>query len=380
VPRTISFHKTRRDYGNPVEIPKEHPRFEPPPLSNNSNLNLPLDVVSLEASTHANEVKQLVFHAVGDTGGINDGGVTQTAIAEEMEAQIINSPDSEKAQFFYNLGDVVYWNGISYHYPEQFYEPYKHYPAPIFAIAGNHDGDTHVHKGNEADPEPSLTGFMKNFCDSQPRYLDSYRPTMTQPYVYWTLDAPFATIIGLYSNVDGLLDGLRSFQQQSWFEDQMKNAPKDKCLIVAVHHPPYSLDTSHGGYSDIGNAIDRAGDIAGRYPNAVLSGHVHCYQRFTRTIHHQKIAYIVAGAGGYAHSFKAIHKLQKDPVTKMEPSKPFKHLTIPHLELDNYNDAMPGFLRITVDATTLKGEYFVVPFDDAPPNDPFDTFSIQWKN
>src|SRR5258708_11363348 len=89
-----------------------------------------------------------------------------------------------RSQFFYHLGDVVYWNGISYHYPEQFYEPYKHYPVPIFAIAGNHDGDTKVQKGDEADPEPTLTGFMDNFCASQPTYLDSYRPTMTQPYVY----------------------------------------------------------------------------------------------------------------------------------------------------------------------------------------------------
>ena len=45
-----------------------------------------------------------------------------------------------------------------------------------------------------------LAGFIENFCASQPKHLDTYRETMTQPYVYWTLKAPFATIIGLYSN------------------------------------------------------------------------------------------------------------------------------------------------------------------------------------
>ena len=170
MPRNLTFYKPRRAYGNPVELPKQHPRFIPPPLSNNSNLNLPLDVVLPESSQHVEAAQQLVFHTVGDTGGINDGAVTQTAIAEHMETQF-DVADKDKPQFFYHLGDVVYWNGISYHYPEQFYEPYKHYPAPIFAIPGNHDGDINVEKGDEADPEPTLTGFIDNFCDFQMSFI-----------------------------------------------------------------------------------------------------------------------------------------------------------------------------------------------------------------
>ena len=63
---------------------------------------------------------------------------------------------------------------------------------------------------------------------------------MTQPYVYWTLNTPFATIVGLYSNVDGTLDARGTSEQFPWFQEQIKNAPKNKALIVAVHHPPYS--------------------------------------------------------------------------------------------------------------------------------------------
>jgi len=70
---------------------------------------------------------------------------------------------------------------------------------------------------------------------------------MTQPYCYWTLIAPYIRILGLYSNVDGLIDA----QQQLWLQQQLTSCPKDKWLILAVHHPCYSLDTTHGGYLDI---------------------------------------------------------------------------------------------------------------------------------
>ena len=68
---------------------------------------------------------------------------------------------------------------------------------------------------------------------------------MTQQYVYWTLDAPYATIIGQYSNVDGSPDPIGVSQQQSWFQQQLSAADKGKCLILAVHHPCFSLDEMH---------------------------------------------------------------------------------------------------------------------------------------
>jgi hypothetical protein len=130
-----------------------------------------------------------------------------------MERQVRSAAAAEKPAFFYNLGDVVYFNGQSHYYRRQFYEPYQYYPPHIFAIPGNHDGDVHTRGNDPPVTEPTLTGFLENFCDDQPRHQFPYRATMTQPYVYWTLDAPFATIIGLYSNVDGSLDGRGSFEQ-----------------------------------------------------------------------------------------------------------------------------------------------------------------------
>jgi hypothetical protein len=69
----------------------------------------------------------MVFHAVGDTGGVNDGAIVQTAVAHQMEAQVDAAADPEKPAFFYNLGDVVYFNGQSIDYSWQFYEPYQYY-------------------------------------------------------------------------------------------------------------------------------------------------------------------------------------------------------------------------------------------------------------
>lgn len=140
---------------------------------------------------------------------------------------------------------------------------------------------------------------MQNFCAPQADHLYSpYRPTMTQPYVYWTLQAPLVTMIGLYSNVEGSLDARGGFEQQRWLEQQLVSAPPDKFLVVAVHHPPYSLDKAHGGSPDVVAALDRAFSVTKRYPHAVLSGHVHSRQRFTRRIKGLQIPYVVAGHGG----------------------------------------------------------------------------------
>jgi hypothetical protein len=371
------FNKPRRAFGDPVAEPKANPRFIPPPVTNFTNLNLPLDVV-LRKSEEMKRIAaagKLVFHAVGDTGGIK-GEEAQEAVAHAMEEQIQHASSlSDRPAFFYHLGDVVYYNGLRHLYNAQFYDPYKYYPAPIFAIPGNHDGDTGTRRGDEPDTEPSLAGFIENFCSPSPVHIDSYRETMTQPYVYWALEAPFATILGLYSNVDGSLDGRGTFEQQRWFESQLAEAPKDKCLIVAVHHPPYSLDAPHGGSPDILAAIDRAAESSGRHPDAIFSGHVHNYQRFTRQVGGRQIPFVVAGNGGFANSSKAIHQLQLDTNRNTVPRGRFQ-TTREGVYLEFYEASHPGFLRVTVDEKTLKGEYFIVPFDDAPPADPIDAFSL----
>ncbi|MGH9919521.1 MAG: hypothetical protein ACRD6W_11745, partial [Nitrososphaerales archaeon] len=43
---------------------------------------------------------------------------------------------------------------------------------------------------------------------------------------------------------------------------------------------------------------------ADRYPDIVLSGHVHNYQRYTRQIAGRDLPFIVAGGGGYFNIYK----------------------------------------------------------------------------
>jgi len=372
-----SVGKPRRDLGDPVAALKDMTRFEPIPHPAPQRLAVPFSVFDPAASDAAQKAEKLVFHCVGDVGGVH-GTATQDAIAESMEDQLHKASKDEKPAFLYIVGDVVYFNGQQRLYKTEFYEPYQYYRALIFAIPGNHDGDTHVRKGDDPDTEPSLYGFFENFCDQTPRHVSPYRMSMTQPYPFWTLEAPLVTIIGLYSNVEGSLDARGRSDQQFFLEDQLKSADPDKKLILTVHHPPYSLDSAHGGCPDILNAIDRAVASSRRMPDVVLSGHVHNYQRFSRAVTDPKtgkersIPYVIAGAGGYADDARSMHKLQKGLKDERLPYQ----TRAKGVKLEKFNQEEPGFLRVTVDKQKIKFEYFQVPFEGGTDDvSLFDTFT-----
>jgi DNA repair exonuclease SbcCD nuclease subunit len=155
---------------------------------------------------------------------------------------------------------------------------YQNYDAPIVAIAGNHDGDTRTRTVDTPDGESTLYGFVQNFCSPTAEFLFKHRAMMTQPYVYWTLDARWQRSLGStrMSMVSSTPKALSSSNTGSHSSSRLR----PPSLLVAVHHAPYSLDTSHGGYGDVGTALDRAFNTTGRTPDHVLSGHVHNYQRF----------------------------------------------------------------------------------------------------
>jgi hypothetical protein len=288
---------------------------------------------------------QIVFHAVGDTGGVSGRGA-QENVADHMTRQVQTTRLPEQPSFLYHLGDVVYYYGEDTLYHDQFYHPYQDYPAPIFAVPGNHDGRV----GGESSH--SLEAFMKHFCSRVPYHPleagHSDRPTMTQPNCYWRLEAPFLTVVGLYSNVTGELDNTEAnaTAQRDWLTAELRTAPADRCLLVAVHHPPYSLG-GHGSTPRVARALDDAIQASGRVPDAVLSGHDHNYQRFTRATGGRQVPYLVVGAGGMTGY--DLTRVQKD----LAPGEGVK--------LEHYNHHRPGFLRVTVNPERLVGEYFVVP-------------------
>ena len=308
------------------------------------------------SSVIADPSDELVFHAGGDTGGVADPN-PQLAVAAAMTADA----GSSGATFFYHLGDVGYYNGRDSVYYPQFYEPYLHYPGPIFAIPGNHDGDN-----SDDTTVPSLTGFVTNFCQKQPMLTadaqDVNRDALDQPNVFWTLTANLATIIGLYTNVPS--GGQVDNDQAAWFQVELAAAPKEVPLIVALHHPPYSADAMHGGSARMGSLIDTACAAAGRWPNLVLSGHVHDYQAFTRidTATRPKIKYLVAGASGY-HNLHAM----APGIGALPWAVPGSDVT-----LDAYCDTAWGFLTLTITAKGIHGVYTTV--DRTGKAKTFDTF------
>ena len=94
--------------------------------------------------------------------------------------------------------------------------------------------------------------------------------------------------------------------------------------------------------------IDQVCKDTGVWPHAVLSGHAHNYQRFTRTVNND-IPFIVAGGGGHA-------------ITSLRNKKSGGPLRVPmqlaaDLIFENYDDGEFGYLRIVANNDTLRMEF-----------------------
>ena len=286
----------------------------------------PLDLASFLPAEIMSAIKaagKISFHAVGDTGAakVNRSQTAATAIGHETavaDAMVADVQPVDGPAFFFHLGDVIYNFGEAQYYYDQFYEPFRGYDRPIFAIPGNHDGMV-FGQGSSAPQVPTLDAFLTNFCAADaapsPDAGGLMRSVMTQPGVYFRLDAPFVSILGLYSNVLDSGPGVISSQgghfplvddQLDFLKRELANLKPDRAankraVIIAVHHPPLSADAKHGGSLGITKDIDACCKAAGLYPDALLCGHAHLYQRFTRVMPDGKeIPYVVAGSGGFA--------------------------------------------------------------------------------
>ncbi len=237
----------------------------------------------------------LVFQATGNTGGIQNPA-PQERVANAMQAQFDAADPAQKPAFLYLLGDLIYYNGEQKEYYNQFYRPYSHYPAPIFAIPGNHDGEN-------LQPDSSLSAFMANFSAPAPVHTaeanGASRHAMTQPNAYWTLQTRLATIVGLYTNVPE--GGAVSDEQQDWLAHELENAPLDKALVLALHHPPFSFGILPGS-AETSKVLETAFNKAHRVPNMILSAHVINYRRVDVELRPRLVVpFFIIGTGGYPH-------------------------------------------------------------------------------
>ncbi len=342
---------------------------------------------------HGSEIVQgiksagkIIFHSVGDTGASNEKKYGhEISVADQLTADWHNANDANRAAFLFHLGDVVYDFGESTYYYDQFYDPFRNYSAPIFGIAGNHD--SFVVPNTPAGKEPLRT-FARNFCAEQPTVTPEagslHRTAMTQPGVYFALDAPFVRIIGLFSNAledpgvissgNGKWQNVPDYQLE-FLAAQLQRIKKEKyagAVLLAAHHPPFSYSPAakdggfggnHSSSIEMLREIDTICKTVGVYPHAFLSGHAHNYQRFARTISFGgksfEVPFIVCGDGG--HNVSVLVRGKKGQPSQEPPyGFPVSYLDVKpavssrSLILKHYDDQNYGYLRITVDKKNLR--------------------------
>jgi 3',5'-cyclic AMP phosphodiesterase CpdA len=308
-----------------------------------------LGATELDAIRRTGELR---FHCVGDTGG-HHNPIPQRAVIAAMATEL---EGERPVSFFFHLGDIVYLHGERANYDAQFFEPYRVYPAPILAVAGNHDGE--LAPGSEAG---SLAAFVEQFC--APAHEPSppeRRPALHQPNVYWTLEHDWVTVIGLYSGVPE--GGRLGDEQLRWLTGELRTARPEVTLILAMHHPVFSADRMHGSNLELRDALDACFASAGRAPDAVFSAHAHNYQRFTRIYEGREIPYVVAGSGGYDE----LHGLGYGV-----PDTPASFAALPDVTLEAHQHRAFGFMTVTCGPTGAQVDYSTVVRRRPAPSDTF---------
>ena len=328
---------------------------------------------------------QLVFHAIGDCGSTR-GPASQNEVTDKMEADFNESDPKEIPQFNLLLGDIVYSFGEAQYYYDQFYEPYRNYPAPILAVAGNHDGMI-----SPLAHAQSLAAYLRNFCAEPGSFLVSpdagglSRTAQIQPGVFFTFEAPFVRIIVLYANTledPGVIanDEIGN-SQLDFIEAALQRVKREKyhgALLLATHHPPYTAGSTHGWSVDMVSQIDEICQKIGVWPHAFLSGHAHNYQRFTRTRSDgSQIPYVICGNGG--HALARLSKGAHGTALRTPQLIQKGHGKTDQLVFENYDDQDYGYLRVVANSLQLRIEYHPAS-DGSQAKTPDDFVTVELKS
>jgi hypothetical protein len=299
------------------------------------------------------------FILIGDCGPIEDVN-PQKAVSKAIQAAIAEDPS---IAFVCIAGDGVYFNGDPAQFMPQFWQAWAEVNRPFLMWTGNHDLDP-----TDGVPGAGIASWMANWCTPSPVLPpgdpqgEFNRDTQTLPYCYWAIQFAKFLLIGLSSNVasGGFIDA----QQQAWLISTLKAAPPGQPVLVGLHHPPLSIDAFHGGSALMGATLDSCFAQAARWPAAVLAGHIHNDQRFTRTTPAGPVSYIVSGGGGYHH----LHALAGDyaPGLQVAPD-----VVVDYADADQW-----GFIKFTISGGKVAGAYTKVPLLPGAPIRDADTFTL----
>lgn len=348
----------------------------------------------------------IAFHMIGDSGATASAKyASEIKVADAVTNDFHASNAANRPAFMFHLGDVVYNFGEWNYYYDQFYEPFRNYAAPIFAIPGNHD--SFVLPSTAKGDEP-LTTFMRNFCGSSLAVTKDagslHRTCLTQPGVYFALDAPFVRILGLFSNAledPGVISSESSAgpaaakvkgkgkgagakgSGATWPAvpdyqlafltaqlQQIKASNYQGAVILAVHHPPFTYSPKQGGSGGgkhygspiMLSEIDAICQQTGVYPHAVISGHAHNYQRYTRSLKfagkNYSVPFIICGDSGHNVSpltTSSFGKNVPEPADNIDVSYMDANNVVQStgLKLNHHDQKDSGFLRVNVTAKQL---------------------------
>jgi hypothetical protein len=371
--------------GQHVKIPK--PRRDPPIMEL-------AQVIGSAAVEDIQKKGKFVFHAAGDTGNPKQSDLGDVVSVMARDYYGPNPP-----ALFFHLGDVCYnlYDEVTRKvipapktgmYKIQFYSPYTDYPGKIIAIPGNHDSNP------EEDPK-SIDAFQANLCAALPNNPDDLdkliesttRTPMYQPGVFFRVDAPFVQILALFSNGGEEAGVIRTHpgakvgdKQWKFLLDQLaqikkerdKNPGQRRALIMAMHHPPFSGGGGHSGSVQMLEDLDAAFSQTQIVPDAVLSGHSHNYQRFTRTMNNMpgggtiEVPFIVAGNGGHAITNLKPKQDGTPVMTPLVGTPAAAH--VGNQSLEQYFDGY-GHLLITVTRSELKVDLIGTHTNSAKPVD-----------
>ncbi|MGW5773503.1 metallophosphoesterase family protein [Streptomyces longwoodensis] len=259
------------------------------------------------------------FMVLGDTG---EGDEPQYAVVPGFLTV------GQDTAFAVIASDVIYPVGSADDYDTKFFRPYRDYPAPIYAVPGNHDW----YEG--------LGAFMRVFCDDAPplppepaprppgrawlrsllwhrprpgdgRRLDAARAQRSapaqravQPGPYWAIDAGPVRIVGIDTGLLGTLDAA----QGAWLREVSRD-PRPKILVTGS--PLYVDGEHHPCAIEGGGTVDEiVRDPAHHYVLAI-GGDIHNYQRYpVRLADGRTLQYVVAGGGGaFTHATHTIPRV-----------------------------------------------------------------------
>ncbi|HEB87609.1 MAG TPA: metallophosphoesterase family protein [Gammaproteobacteria bacterium] len=207
------------------------------------------------------------FAVLGDPG---KAGKVQTQVREALMAWLAKNPRPDRNRAYLDLllttGDNAYRSGTNKQFQVDFFTPYASIlkNVPVWPAYGNHDARRWAFFDIFSFPTKAESGGLASGTEH-----------------YYSFDYANAHFIMLDTTASSMAVGSKML---NWLQRDLA-ASKQKWIIAAFHHPPYS----HGSH-DSDNPHDSGGRMLDVRKNVlpileaggadlVLSGHSHMYER-----------------------------------------------------------------------------------------------------